>query len=199
MLDKLVDSIHKEYQTIQEAQINTLAKKEQQDRRIGLAPRNRILIFEAPWLTQISPSGSTWQSPARVNVKLELLLTACRRRILTPAQFKMPGRRGSWLKVGGFSRLMRAGRDCEAALEHGTWWWSHVSILIYKFICAARAVRHYKRNGSNPERSGIIQWSFWCPKRLNFSTFDFRNICHLILSCQKKFMQETKGDKTNWL
>jgi hypothetical protein len=47
MLKKLVDSIIKEYQTKQEAQINTLAKEEQQDRSIGLAPRNWILIFEA--------------------------------------------------------------------------------------------------------------------------------------------------------
>jgi hypothetical protein len=53
MFDELVDSIHKEFQTKQEDQINTLAKNEQQDRSIGLAPRNWILNLEV--LTMVKP------------------------------------------------------------------------------------------------------------------------------------------------
>jgi hypothetical protein len=73
------------------------------------------------------------------------------------------------LKGGRFSWLIwvSAGSDCEAASEHGTWWWSHISFLIFKFMFAARAVRNCKRNWSCPERSGTVPWPFECPKRLS--------------------------------
>ncbi len=60
MLDKLVDSIHKEYQTKKEAQINTFAKKEQQERSVGLTTQNWILIFEALALVGLVASAGGW-------------------------------------------------------------------------------------------------------------------------------------------
>ncbi len=44
---------------------------------------------------------------------------------------------------------------------------SHVGILIFKFMCVARDDDNCKRNGSNPERSGVVPWPFRCPKRLD--------------------------------